>query len=103
MQEGSKYSPGTTLSLVDIIKKERLSTFVPRYYIKVAAPVQPGIAIPTSRVVQEGPKCDPGLLFLEHYWKGSAAAVQLGIAAPPRGPVQEGPKCGTGTALSLAY
>ena len=59
-QEGQKYTPGNNLSLVDIIEMDLFSTSVPKYYISVAAPVQPGIAIPASRVEQEGPKCCPG-------------------------------------------
>jgi len=46
VQQCSKYSPGTTLSLVCNIRKDRLSTFVPRYFIWLAAAVQLGILVP---------------------------------------------------------
>jgi len=46
VQEGPKYSPGTIVSLVYIIKKDRLSTFVLRDIIRVAAAVQFGIEVP---------------------------------------------------------
>jgi len=49
VQQGPKYSPGTTFSLVYIIKKNRISNFVPKYFISVVATMQVGIATPPLR------------------------------------------------------